>query len=895
MENVIHLLPGEKLCVEQKGAMGLLKSGSVDLYAVTAEHRERMFLLQRDEGQYFFGLFDEFQSVELFAVAKSAAVIEFFSAAALADNEVPARVLRPAMQDWFKSLLVHAWLRFFAVRNDEYVGRWSRADFLQDTEDSSLWPVFLEHENIVALLLCGQFNSLRKSFEDRLKRRQEKKKKLVNASIAILVGEENLERDGDPRKQTEGIAALIQKVGRALHVETGDLSLPPEVARHLSDEALVKRLMNKAGMRMRPVLLESGWQTKDCGVLLVTKDGRYYAAVPTGPSQYRLYSPDGKSEYISGELAGTLDKRAMVCYAGFPQRTLKLKDLLIFMVDQCWRSDYYYILLASVIAGLIPLLTPIITKSIFGDVIPIQDKQGLTTLTQVIMVAGFTSAAVAMVRSVAVLRITSHLDMAAEAALWSRLLSLPADFFKQYQTGELLRRISGIDAIKYLVTGELVGGVFNTVFSFWSILLMCYYSLQLTGVALLVWTVFFAVTAVIYRQVFKYQKNLVEAGNKTAGQVVQIFNGLAKFRSQGAEEQAFYLWAKYFGEQWKWNLRLRWQNNYSGIINSIQPLVLSMILYYATVDMMAKSAAAGQAAMTYAEFLGFEAAFSAFNATLVSMIPLAAKIFSVRPHIENLRPILEAEPEYSEEKIEAGYLTGEIEIRNLSFAYDKDARDVLQDIDLFIKAGESVAIVGRSGCGKSTLVRLLLGFEKPRTGAVYYDNMDLSDLSLTSVRSQMGVVLQDGKLLAGSIFDNIVGTTAMTMDDAWLAAKRVGLDRDIKEMPMGMYTAISEGSGNISGGQRQRILLARSIVNNPHVLILDEATSALDNTTQAIVTRSLEEMSCTRIIIAHRLSTIRNADRIIVMDSGRIIEEGSFESLMEQKGVFAELAGRQLA
>ncbi len=895
MENVIHLLPGEKLYFEQKGAMGFLKSGSVDLYAVTADHRERMFLLQRDEGQYFFGLFDEFQSVELFAAAKSPAVIEFFSADALANNEVPAGVLRPAMQGWFKSLLIHGWLRFFAVRNDEYVGRWSRADFLQDAEDSFLWPVFLEHESIVAMLLCGQFNSLKKSFEDRLERRKEKKEKLVNDSLAILIGEENLERDGDPRKQTEGIAALIQRVGRALNMETGDLSLPPEVARHLSDEALVKRLMNKAGMRMRPVLLERGWQTKDCGVLLVTKDGRYYAAVPTGPSQYRLYGPEGKSEYISEELAGALDKRGMACYAGFPQRALKLKDLLTFMVGQCWRSDYYYILLASVIAGLIPLLTPVITKSIFGDVIPIQDKQGLTTLTQVIMVAGFTSAAVAMVRSVAVLRITSHLDMAAEAALWSRLLSLPADFFKRYQTGELLQRMSGIDAIKSLVTGELVGGVFNTVFSLWSILLMCWYSLQLTGVALLVWIVFFAVTAVIYRQVFKYQKNLVEAGNKTAGQVVQIFNGLAKFRSQGAEEQAFYLWAKCFGEQWRWNLKLRWQNNYSGIINSIQPLVLSMILYYTTVDMMAKSAAAGQAAMTYAEFLGFEAAFSAFNATLVSMIPLVAKIFSVRPHIENLRPILEAEPEYSEEKIEAGYLTGEIEIRNLSFAYNKDAQDVLRDIDLFIKAGESVAIVGRSGCGKSTLVRLLLGFEKPRTGAVYYDNLDLNDLSLTSVRSQMGVVLQDGKLLAGSIFDNIVGTTAMTMDDAWLAAKRVGLDKDIQEMPMGMHTAISEGSGNISGGQRQRILLARSIVNNPHVLILDEATSALDNTTQAVVTRSLEEMSCTRIIIAHRLSTIRNADRIIVMDSGRIIEEGSFESLMEQKGVFAELAGRQLA
>lgn len=277
------------------------------------------------------------------------------------------------------------------------------------------------------------------------------------------------------------------------------------------------------------------------------------------------------------------------------------------------------------------------------------------------------------------------------------------------------------------------------------------------------------------------------------------------------------------------------------------------------------------------------------------MIPLAAKIFSVRPHIENLRPILETEPEHSEDKIEAGYLNGEIEIRHLSFAYTKGGPDVLKDINLLISAGESIAVVGRSGCGKSTLVRLLLGFEKPKAGAIYYDNMDLDDLNLASVRSQMGVVLQDGKLLAGSIFDNIVGTTAMTMDDAWVAAKRVGLDKDIREMPVGMHTAISEGSGNISGGQRQRILLARSIVNNPHILILDEATSALDNTTQAIVTNSLEEMSCTRVIIAHRLSTIRNVDRIVVMDEGRIVEEGPFDVLMEKNGIFAELARRQLS
>lgn len=233
-------------------------------------------------------------------------------------------------------------------------------------------------------------------------------------------------------------------------------------------------------------------------------------------------------------------------------------------------------------------------------------------------------------------------------------------------------------------------------------------------------------------------------------------------------------------------------------------------------------------------------------------------------------------------------------MRHLSFAYSEDGPDVLKNINLSISPGESIAIVGRSGCGKSTLIRLLLGFEKPKRGAVYYDGIDLEELSVTSVRSQMGVVMQNGQLMAGDIFTNIVGTNPLTMEDAWKAARRVGLDKDIKAMPMQMYTAISEGSGNISGGQRQRIILARSIVNNPHILLLDEATSALDNTTQAIVTKSLEEMACTRIIVAHRLSTIKNVDRIIVMDEGVIAEEGTYDELMEKNGIFTQLARRQL-
>ena len=297
----------------------------------------------------------------------------------------------------------------------------------------------------------------------------------------------------------------------------------------------------------------------------------------------------------------------------------------------------------------------------------------------------------------------------------------------------------------------------------------------------------------------------------------------------------------------------------------------------------------------YAQFLAFEAAFTAFNATLNSVIPLIGKFFSIQPHIENLRPILEEIPENTTDKVEADPLSGGIEVSHLSFAYGEDNKDVLHDISFQIAAGENVAIVGHSGCGKSTLVRLLLGFEKPRSGAIYYDGQSLAELSLPSVRSQMGVVLQNGQLMSGDIFTNIVGQAALTQDDAWEAAEAAGIADDIRAMPMGMNTVISEGSENISGGQRQRIMIARALAAKPAILIFDEATSALDNRTQSIVTESLNKLKTTRLVIAHRLSTIKECDRILVMDKGSLVESGTYEELVAKNGVFAKLVRRQVA
>lgn len=899
LEKTISLRQGERLYFETQGAIGLIRAGVAELYAVTADRHERMFLLPRTEGNYFFSALDEFQAVELYLFAKTDMILTLYTleavASLVAEQGTP---LRCGMREWFRSLLALPWLRFFAVRQDDFVGQWGQKDFLENLQDSELWVHFLEHQNILALLVSGQFHSLQKYFADRLQQRQEKKAKLLGAAIGTLIGREDLSfwLESTQSKANDNIVYIVRKTAEFFRMDTSVITLPADILRQLHGISLLKRLVSKSGMQLRKVVLEGAWYEQDSGVFFTWYDGEMVAVIPESPGKYRIYSerqPQGQA--LTRDNAEALAAEGYACYAGFPARKLKIKDLLLFMYRQCWKLDYKYILMASFIAGLIPLFTPVITETIFSDVIPVGDRQGLATITQVMMVAGFTSAAVSLVRAIAVLRITNHLDMATEAALWSRLLAMPAGFFKKYQTGELVQRMGGIDAVKSLVTGEFVGSIFNTVFSFWSIALMCYYSIRLTGVALLVWLVYFLVTAFIYRRVYGFQKNAVSAANKTSGQVLQIFNGLAKFRSQGAEEQAFYLWAKCFGEEWKWILKLRWQNNYSSIINAVQPLILTLLLYYTAIyGLEGKTLAGGQTAMSYAEFMGFQAAFSSFNTTLVSMIPLAVKFFSIRPHIENLRPILETEPETALDKLEAGQLSGEIELRHLSFAYSDDGPEILHDIDLHVIPGESVAIVGRSGCGKSTLMRLLLGFEKPKRGAVYYDGCDLNELSLASVRSQMGVVLQNGQLMAGDIFTNIVGTTALTMTEAWKAAERVGLAEDIKRMPMQMYTAISEGSGNISGGQRQRILIARSIVNNPRILLLDEATSALDNTTQTIVTRSLEAMHCTRIIVAHRLSTIRNVDRILVMEAGRIAEAGSYDELMAENGIFAQLAQRQL-
>jgi ATP-binding cassette subfamily C protein len=320
------------------------------------------------------------------------------------------------------------------------------------------------------------------------------------------------------------------------------------------------------------------------------------------------------------------------------------------------------------------------------------------------------------------------------------------------------------------------------------------------------------------------------------------------------------------------------------------PTAAYMLVFWAAVEPLTVTHA-----MRTGDFLAFMSAFGICLTSIVTTSNALLAILLAAPLYEQARPILVTLPEVDGAKEDPGQLTGNVDVEHVDFRYDEDGSLVLRDLTVHAKSGEFVAFVGPSGSGKSTILRLLLGFETPEAGSIYYDGRELGGLDLRALRRQIGVVLQSGRLMTGDIYTNIVGSAPVPLDAAWEAARMAGFADDIRQMPMGMHTVISEGGGTLSGGQRQRLMIARAIVHRPRILLFDEATSALDNRTQAIVSASLERLQATRIVIAHRLSTIMHADRIHVVQRGELVQCGNYDELMRQGGLFAELAARQIA
>jgi len=660
-----------------------------------------------------------------------------------------------------------------------------------------------------------------------------------------------------------------------------------------SKEYDLEGIARASRMRTRRVILKEEWWRSDCGPFLAfLEDGdRPVALLPVSKSRYEIWYPEtGERAAVTGPVAETVKPFAHTFYRTLPSRVIVALDLVKFGYQSAWASDFWVLLTVGVLGGILGLITPVATGFIFDKIIPQAERGQLTQLGMFLFVSALASFLFQVARAIATLRAESHMNVSLQAAVWDRVLSLPLPFFRKYNAGDLATRVGGINAMRQVLSSSVINSVFSGVFSVFSLLLLFYYSSFLAWRAALLSLLSVVVTLLLGWFTLRYQKEIVEIGGKLNGLVLQIIGAIAKFRVSGAERRAFRLWSSDFGRRRRLQFKSESVSNTLAVWNSIFPVMASMLIFYLVVK-------SRKIDLSIGNFLAFNTAFTNFTAALLGISTTILSVLSIVPLYRRTRPILETLPEYDDTKGDPGELRGNIEVSHVMFRYDADGPVILDDVQVGVNQGDFAALVGPSGSGKSTLLRLLLGFERVGSGAVYYDGQDLSTLDLRLVRSQIGVVLQNGSVLAGDIFNNIIGASAnLTVEDAWEAAEMSGLAEDIRQMPMGMYTYIAEGGTTLSGGQKQRLLIARAIVSRPRIIFFDEATSALDNRTQEIVSRSLESLNATRIVIAHRLSTVINADRIIVLERGKIVQQGSYRELMRQEeGTFAKLARRQLA
>ncbi len=649
-------------------------------------------------------------------------------------------------------------------------------------------------------------------------------------------------------------------------------------------------------LRMRRVLLTDNWWKQDCGPLIayVEEDNRPVALLPASARRYKLFDPADKSTVpLSARRGAILAPVAFTFYRPFPETALRYPDLLKFGLKGHTR-DLLVALLAGFVATLLGMLTPQATSLLVDNAIPNADRGLLLQIGVALTAASLGAMLFQLTQSIALMRLETASAASTEAATWDRLLKLQPSFFSNYSTGDLLARVSAIRSIRQKLTGATIRTLLGSGLALLNLGLMMYYSWGLALVAFLAALVTIAATLYAGVLTVREARPLQKLAGEISGLMVQLINGISKLRVSGAEERAFAHWGTLFSRLQTRDLRMQHIDDNINVLNAVLPTLISALLFGSAILMIQTAGGNSGLGLTAGTFLAFNAAFGIFIGGATNLSNAVIDVLEVTTYWERAQPIFTAEPEVNAEKADPGRLSGKLSLEHVSFRYQEDSGLILNDVSIRAEPGESIALVGPSGSGKSTTMRLLLGFETPEAGSVYYDDQDLSHLDVHAVRRQLGVVVQHGKIMSGSIFDNISGGAAISMGQAWQAVTQAGFAADIEQMPMGLHTHISEGGTNLSGGQRQRLLISRALVFKPKVLLFDEATSALDNRTQAIVTESLERLNATRVLIAHRLSTIRGADRIYVIAAGRVEQEGTFDELSRQPGLFARLMARQM-
>ena len=648
----------------------------------------------------------------------------------------------------------------------------------------------------------------------------------------------------------------------------------------------LRRTATESNFRFREVEIQGRWWLEEgLPILLRHADGESTAAAIWHDGSYCIVDPEtGAYRKLDEELASPFAGYGFMLYpclsgqlSGREFGWLALKSV---------GPDVRTLLVSGLLAVLAGLIVPIATGVIVSTAIPDGRPNLVTQMAIMIGIGAISTTAFTVVRSLASIRASGLIDIRLQPALWDRALRLPSSFFRDYATGDLAMRVLTVTAMRRIIAGPVLNGLLSGAFASVSFILMLVYDVQLAlygfGFAVLSGLFFIGMA----RQQLGFQRLILNAQGVVTSRVLDMLSGISKLRVAGAEERAFARWADSFSTQ----ERVKWA---SGRIRAMQSTAAVIL---PSVGVLGMLLVAGYRTQTIdlASFAAFNAAFGQFIASVAAFSLALGATVEAMPLLDRVKPILETEPEVVETRVDPGKLRGQVSIRDLTFRYTPDGADILDGVDFTIEPGEFVAVVGPSGSGKSTLLRLLLGFEAPLSGAVFYDNKDLAQLDLRLVRRQIGTVMQNASLIPGNLYDNIAGAAALSEEEVMEAAEMSGLADDIRKLPMGLDTFVTEEAGTLSGGQRQRTMIARALVRKPNILFFDEATSALDNRTQAIIADSLNKLKVTRLVIAHRLSTIRDADKIVVISQGKMVEVGNYATLMKKKGEFYRLAKRQL-